>query len=159
MAEQPAKLALTADDDHLAQGRLHALEAGIFLAGVGFAHHPAQHILDEIPRHPERLGLGPAAGQHARLPIRRIDGQAVPTLHLAHFPHQGQTLRQQIDQLPIYRINLVPEGIQLFSHIRSLLAPLAAAPCDSIDDNKMSRERHSQGVCRSRLSVRQDTTA
>ena len=33
MAEQAAKLTLTADDDHFAKVRLYAFEAGIFLAG------------------------------------------------------------------------------------------------------------------------------
>ncbi len=137
MAEQAAKLALSAYDDHFAKIRLHALEAGVFFAGIRFTHDPAQHILDEVPRHPQQFGLGATAGQHARLPVRCIDGQAVAALHLTHFPHQSQSCGQQIDQLSVHRINLVPEGIQLFSHIQSLLAPLAAAPCDS-RGNKVS---------------------
>ncbi|MNG95283.1 hypothetical protein D3C79_543140 [compost metagenome] len=112
------------------------LVAGGF-QNIGFAHHPAQHVLDEIAGHPQPFGLGAAAGQHARLPVRCIDGQTVPALYLTHFPHQGQTGGQQIDQLPVHRIYLVPEGIQLFSHIQSLPAPLAAAPCDS-RGNKVS---------------------
>ena len=141
LAEQAAKLTLAADDDHLAKIRLHALEVVLFFAGrfedVGLAHHPAQHIFYEIAGHPQQFGLGPAASQHARLPVRRIDGQAVAALHFTHFPHQGQTGGQQIDQLPVHHIYLVPEGIQLFSHIQSLPAPLAAAPCDS-RGNKVS---------------------
>ena len=66
-----------------------------------------------------------------------VDGQAMAALHLTHFPHQGQTGSQQIDQLPVHRIYLVPEGIQLFRHVQSLLAPPAATPCHS-RGNKVS---------------------
>ena len=141
VAEQAAKLPLATDDHHLAELRLHALEVVLLVAGglqnIGLAHHPAQHILDKVPRHPQCLGLGAAAGQHARLPIRCIDGQAVPAFHFPHFPHQGETGGQQINQLLVHRIYLVPEGIQLFRHVQSLLAPPAATPCHS-RGNKVS---------------------
>lgn len=71
--EQPAHLAVAADDDDRPQLRAQSFKTFIVLADVRFAHHTAQDVLDQIRRHAEVFRLLAARGQHRRLAFRHIN--------------------------------------------------------------------------------------